>query len=459
MSHFDTSFLQEDFARRSRILPILDAALDAVDPFLAVSRAVHWRADGLQVGERFYRWKDYRRVFLLAFGKAATPMAQAVAHGLGPRLEQGLVITKYGHGPSGASEFQNIEIIEAGHPIPDAMGVAATQRAVDMLRNLTAQDLLITLISGGGSALLTLPAQGITLNDLQQTTDLLLASGATIHEINTLRKHLSQIKGGQLARLAYPATVISLILSDVVGSPLDVIASGPTVPDPTTWKDAWKIVEKYNLIDRLPKSVSQYLKAGLQGLIPDTPKPGDPVFEKVQSYIVGDNAIAAEAALQTAISHGFQALILTTFLQGEAREVAQMLVSLGREVVAHHRPLPPPACLILGGETTVTLRGQGKGGRNQELALAAAISLAQIPEGDKMIILSLATDGTDGPTDAAGGFADATTVARGRALGLDAETYLSHNDSYHYLQAVGHALITGPTRTNVNDLMFIFVFE
>ena len=459
MTHFDVRSLHLEMERRNRIFPILDAALDAVDPFQAVSKAIHWDEDGFQIRERFYRWDDYQRVFLLAFGKAATPMAQAVAHGLGPRLEQGLVITKYGHGPSAPTTLEHIEIIEAGHPIPDAMGVAAAQRAANMLRALTAQDLLITLISGGGSALLTLPAANISLNDLQQTTDLLLACGANIHEINTIRKHLSQVKGAQLARLAHPASTISLILSDVIGNPLDVIASGPTVPDPTTWEDAWKIVKKYHLTDQLPDSVSQYLKAGLAGLLPDTPKPGDPIFEKVQTHIVGDNALAAEAALQTAISQGFHAMILTTFLQGEAREVAQMLVSLGREVVAHNRPLAQPACLILGGETTVTLRGEGKGGRNQEIALAAAISLAQIPERDKLVILSLATDGTDGPTDAAGGIADGTTVKRGLALGLDAEAYLANNDSYHYLQAIGHALFTGPTRTNVNDLMFIFIFE
>ncbi len=459
MTHFDVRSLQLEMERRNRIFPILDAALDAVDPFQAVCKAIHWDEDGFQIRERFYRWDDYQRVFLLAFGKAATPMAQAVAHGLGPRLEQGLVITKYGHGPSDPTTLEHIEIIEAGHPIPDAMGVAAAQRAANMLRALTAQDLLITLISGGGSALLTLPAANISLNDLQQTTDLLLACGANIHEINTIRKHLSQVKGGQLARLAHPASTISLILSDVIGNPLDVIASGPTVPDPTTWEDAWKIVKKYHLTDQLPDSVSQHLKAGLAGLLPDTPKPDDPIFEKVQTHIVGDNALAAEAALQTAISQGFHAMILTTFLQGEAKEVAQMLVSLGREVVAHNRPLAQPACLILGGETTVTLRGKGKGGRNQEIALAAAIPLAQIPEGDKLVILSLATDGTDGPTDAAGGIADGTTVKRGLALGLDAESYLANNDSYHYLQAIGHALFTGPTRTNVNDLMFIFIFE
>jgi len=287
---------------------------------------------------------------------------------------------------------------------------------------------------------------------------LLLSCGATIEEINTVRKHLSQVKGGQLARLIYPAQTICLILSDVIGNPLDVIASGPTVPDPTTWADAWQIIVHYELAEQLPQAVRQRLLAGLAGNLPDTPKPGDPVFDRVQTMIIADNATAAAAAQQTAMQQGFHALILSTFVQGEAREVARVLVSLGREIIAHQRPARRPACLILGGETTVTMQGEhGLGGRNQELALAAAIELAQIPEARPMVVVSLATDGTDGPTDAAGGIVDATSVARGLAAGLDARDHLARHDAYPWLKSINDMLVTGPTRTNVCDLYFVFV--
>ncbi len=457
MTHFNLDFLQPDPHRRRRLLPILDAALDAVEPAKAVHRAVRWERDAFWVDGKKYELDAFERIVVLAFGKAATPMAQAVRHGLRHRLDHGLVITKYGHGPDDPRSLAPLTVVEAAHPEPDAQGVAAARRAVEIAASLDENDLLITLISGGGSALLTLPAQGLTLADLQRTTDLLLASGAAIHEINAVRKHLSQVKGGQLARLAHPAPVLSLILSDVIGNPLDVIASGPTEPDPTTWADAWRVIEKYGLEAAIPPAVRERLQAGLAGQLPDTPKPGDPIFQRTHNVIIGDNANAAEAARQAAEAQGFHAAILSTFVQGEAREVAQVLVALGREIVAHARPLTPPACLILGGETTVTLRGRGQGGRNQELALAAGLALAHTPEADPIIILSLGTDGTDGPTDAAGGIADAATVARGAALGLDAQAHLADNNSHPYLQALHDLLVTGPTRTNVNDLMFVFV--
>ena len=458
MTHFRPDILDVDPQRRKRILPVLDAALDAVDPAAAVKRVVRRAGDSLLVADRSYRLRDYKRVFLLAFGKAATPMAQA-ALGLGLRLDDGLVITKYGHGPERPDALAGLAVVEAGHPTPDAMGVAAARRLTEIARKADADDLIITLISGGGSALLTLPAPGLTLADLQRTTELLLACGASIDEMNAVRKHLSQVKGGRLARLAAPATVISLILSDVVGSLLHVIASGPTVPDPTTWADAWAVIEKYHLGERLPAAVRHRLQQGLAGALPDTPKPDDPIFARVQNVIIGDNSIAAEAAQRAAETGGFQAQILSTFVQGEAREVARVLVALGREIVARQRPLSPPACLILGGETTVTLRGRGQGGRNQEMALAAAIELARIPEAGPIVIVTLATDGADGPTDAAGGVADATSCARGEAAGLDARQHLDDNNAYPWLKTIGDLLMTGPTRTNVNDLYFVFVFS
>ncbi|RIK25136.1 MAG: glycerate kinase, partial [Chloroflexi bacterium] len=277
----------------------------------------------------------------------------------------------------------------------------------------------------------------------------------TINEINTLRKHCSALKGGQLARAAAPATLVTLVLSDVVGSPLDVIASGPTVPDTSTWQDAWSVVEKYDLAEKLPPSIVQRLRAGLAGEIADTPKPGDPAFAGAHTLVVADNRVAAEAACKKAAEVGFHPLLLSTYIEGEASVIARVAVALAKEVQASSQPVAAPACLILGGETTVTLGADaGQGGRNQELALAAALGL----EGSTGItVVSLATDGTDGPTDSAGGLADGTTVARGQALGLDAADHLRRHDAYPYLQAVQDLLVTGPTQTNVNDLVFVFV--
>jgi hydroxypyruvate reductase len=455
------SITTNDPQRRRRVVPVLQAALEAADPAAAVRRHLSRREDALQVGER-----SYRHVYLLGFGKAAVPMAEAAAQVLGDRLAAGAVVTKTGHGLLAGAALGMVEVFEAGHPLPDAAGVAAARQIAQLAAQATADDLVLCLISGGGSALLTLPADGLGLADLQQTTDAMLRCGATIDEINTLRKHLSQVKGGQLARLVAPATLAGLVLSDVVGSPLDVIASGPTVPDRSTWADAWAVVEKYGLDaagtgaagSELPSGVLQRLRRGLSGSLPDTPKAGDPAFTDGQTLVIADNAMAADAARAAAAAQGFDALILSTFVEGEAREVARVLVALGREVVVHARPLPAPACLILGGETTVTLRGQGQGGRNQELALAAALLLDRIPEGPRIVVAALATDGTDGPTDAAGGLVDAATVARGRELDLDAAGYLADDDAYPFLQAVGDLLVTGPTQTNVNDLLFVFVF-
>ena len=455
---FDPRVLAADPARRSRILPILDAALQAVDPGEALRRCVLRQGNDLVAGDVRYALDRFRRVFVVGFGKAAAPMGHAAAEILSDRLTAGVLVTKIGHRGSLGDLPHEIALLEAAHPVPDAAGVAAAQRIADLARQATAGDLILCLISGGGSALLTLPADGLALSDLQATTAALLRCGATIDEINTLRKHLSQVAGGQLARLAAPATLLSLVLSDVVGSPLDVIASGPTVPDRSCWADAWRVVERYRLQATLPAEVIGRLQAGLAGQIPDTPKAGDPAFASTHTLVIGDNAIAAQAAQERAIEQGFNAQILTTFLEGEAREMAKVAVALGREVVAHGRPIAAPACLILGGETTVTLRGHGVGGRNQELALAAAVLLDRLPEREQIIVVSLATDGTDGPTGSAGGLIDGRTASRGRAIGLDAASHLADNNSAPYLEAVGDLLVTGPTHTNVNDLVFVFVF-
>lgn len=452
---FEPSILTPNLQGRQPIIAILKAALQAVDPFQATRAMLERRGNLLIVEGREYDLNRYQRVLVVGAGKAGAPMAQAVEAVLGDRISDGLVVVKTDH----SAPTKHIEIAEASHPRPNDAGVAAGKRILQLANEATQDDLVIALLSGGGSALLVSPAQGLTLADVQMMTDALLASGATIHEVNCLRKHCETLKGGLLARAVAPASLITLALSDVVGSPLDVIASGPTVPDATTWEDAWSIVRRFELEEKLPAPILARLKAGLNGEIADTPKSDDPAFTTTQTIIVADNRVAALAAIQQAKALGYQAQLLTTYLEGEAAQVARVAVALGREVLAHSTPIAPPACLILGGETTVTLGKQpGQGGRNQELALAAAIALAGDHEiTDKITIVSLATDGTDGPTDSAGGIADGNTVGRGNALGLDAESYLRGHNAYPYLQATQDLLITGPTQTNVNDLVFVFV--
>jgi hydroxypyruvate reductase len=381
-------------------------------------------------------------------------MAAALYAILGDRLTGGLVVTRYGHRDP-ALDTGPVEVIEAGHPLPDEAGVAGTQRMAELLGSATGRDLVLAVVSGGGSALLTLPAAGLALVSLQVTTDLLLRSGATIVEMNTVRKHLSQVKGGGLARLAGPATVVGLILSDVVGDPLDVIASGPTAPDVTTFADAWAVLQRYDLIGCVPSAVRERLRAGVEGKLPDTLKPGSTSLNRVHNVVVGSNRLAAEAAVDTAQANGLGAMLLSTFVEGEAREVARVAAALAKEIVRHDRPVPRPACLVWGGETTVTVRGRGRGGRNQELALSAAQSIAGLPG---VLLMALGTDGTDGPTDAAGAVATGETVARAHALGLDPAAHLANNDAYPFFNALDDLIRTGPTGTNVNDLLFLFVF-
>ena len=448
---FDHAILHNDPAVRGRMLAILQAALDAVRPDLAVKAQLHRSGSQLSVAGEQIDLSTCRRVFVLGAGKAGAPMTQAVEDVLGDWITGGLVVVKEGHGgPTG-----HVELVEAGHPVPTDAALAAGERVLSLAHAAEADDLVIVLLSGGGSALLE--ATGASLTDLQALTAALLACGATIGEINCLRKHLSLIKGGQLARAVYPARLVTLVLSDVVGSPLDVIASGPTVPDPTTWDDAWHIVAKYDLAASLPPAVVSRLQAGLAGALADTPKPGDPVFAGSHVVVIGDNRVAAEAAVRRAQALGYNSLLLTTFVEGEAKEIALVVAALAKEIIASGHPLAPPACLILGGETTVTLSGglaPGKGGRNQELALAAALTLDGVPN---ICVASLATDGSDGPTDSAGGIVDGGTVGRGAAFQRSAASALHHHDAYPYLEATGDLLRSGPTQTNVNDLTIILV--
>ena len=407
------------------------AALAAVEPAAAVRAHVRREGDALVV----------------AGGKAAVPMTSAIVDVLGDCLNAAIVVTKRGsrlnlRSNASVAQIADFQILEAGHPVPDEDSVRGAQAIADLAHQATERDLVICLISGGCSALLTLPVPGLTLADLQAITGALLGSGATINEMNTVRKHCSQIKGGNLARLAAPATMVTLILSDVVGDPLDVIGSGPTVPDPTTVADARAVLGRYGIGD------------GDRDRIEETPKPGDPVFERVQHVVVGSNRLAATAAVEQARRLGFNALLLSTYVEGEAREAARVAAALAKAVRAHGDPVPPPACLVWGGETTVTIRGEGKGGRNQELALAAALALDGWPG---VLVMALATDGSDGPTDAAGAVVTGETVSLARARGFDPLAALAANDSYPLFDALGGLIHTGPTGTNVNDLLFVLV--
>ena len=377
-------------------------------------------------------------------------MALAMEELLDARISAGAVVVKYGHG----LPLKTVVIIEAGHPIPDQSGLNGARRIVELLQRSDERGLIFFLISGGGSALLPFPADGLSLADKQQTTETLLKSGATIGEVNALRKHLSRLKGGQLAKLAAPARLISLVLSDVVGDSLEAIASGPTVPDSSTYGDCLQIVRRYGLRSQIPAAVIAYLERGAKGEIEETPKPSSAIFESVQNVLIGSNRMAVAAASRRAEEHGYHTMILSDSLEGESRVVAQSLSTLVKEIARTNHPVSRPACLISGGETTVTVRGDGLGGRNQELALAAAIEIDGL---ENVVVLSAGTDGTDGPTDAAGGIIDGSTLARGRANSIDATSYLRRNDSYHFLQTTNDLLITGPTLTNVMDLQVALI--
>jgi glycerate 2-kinase len=377
-------------------------------------------------------------------------MARTLEELLLYRLTTGLVIVKYGHGVP----LRRTQVVEAGHPIPDQAGLKGTAQMLSLLQECAAADLVLAVFSGGASALLPAPVPPLDLTQKQLTTRLLLECGADIGEINTIRKHLSRSKGGRLARAASPATLVALILSDVVGDRLDVIASGPTVPDASRFGDCLTVVAKYGLASRLPAPVWRYLQEGAAGIHPETPKADDPSFAKVQNVVVGNNRMALQAAREQAEALGFRTLVLSSSLEGEARQVGRALAAVGQEIRGAGRPLAPPACVLAGGETTVTLQGDGKGGRNQELALAAAIAL----DGSSGIsLLSAGTDGTDGPTEAAGALVDGTTCARARAAGMNPADFLARQDAYHFFGALGDLLITGPTGTNVMDIMCLLI--
>lgn len=406
-----------------------------------------------------------RAVTLIAVGKAAPGMARGAIDILGDSVSRGLVVVPRGTDvdlpePAGG----RIEVISAAHPIPDKRSLEAGFRVSDLAREATANEQILVLLSGGASALMTLPAGDLTLSELQATTDLLLKSGASIDELNTVRKHLDDLKGGGLARLAEPAQVTGLVISDVVGNRLDVIASGPLVPDSSSFEDAVDVLKDRDLWLATPESVRLHLMAGVKRergtgstdaevSRAGVARPGV-AWDWVDVEIVGDNQIAAAAAVAEAARHGFSGVLLTTALEGEARDAGRRLAALEQRVRSSHQPTPPPACLVAAGETTVTVTGDGVGGRNQELALSAALELA----GKSGVLLaSVGSDGVDGPTSAAGAWADGDTVERGRQLGLEASGYLESNDAHSFFSALDDLIVTGPTGTNVMDLVLLLV--
>jgi len=434
---------------------IFSKAVAAVDPSKRLEDILRIEKDRLWVNlegdsEKSFELDLFHNIFLIGTGKASASMAQAIEAILGDRISKGMITTKYGH----TLPLKKTILIEAGHPIPDQNGLEGTKKIQRFLKESGPKDLVIFILSGGGSALLPLPMNGIALEEKQEVTQFLLDCGADIKEINTVRKHISQIKGGWLARWAYPSTVLSFILSDVVGDPLDVIGSGPTVPDTSTFEEAWEILKKYDLIKEISPSIKEHLLAGKEGKVVETPKPGDAAFEKVTNNLIGSNILALHAAEKEASSLGFHTLILSSSIVGETREAARFHAALVKEVISSGNPLPRPACIISGGETTVTMKGHGRGGRNQEFALAGAIEISGLKQ---VVLLSGGTDGTDGPTDAAGAIADDTTFKRANSMGLDPKAYLDHNNAYPFFQSLGDLLITGPTHTNVMDVRILLV--
>lgn len=438
--------------RKARALALksLESALNAIDSKQLMKSKLLLKNSLLKVNGCSFDLKKFRNVYVIGGGKASGSMAEALEQILDQYITKGLVNIPHGN----KHKTEIIKLREASHPIPDKSGVEGTRRMLKIAEQAKKEDLVICLISGGGSSLMPLPCDGITINDKRELTNMLLKCGATINEINTVRKHISDFKGGWFAKKAYPATVLNLILSDVVGDPLDFIASGPTVPDSTTFSEAIKVLKKHGLWDKAPASIKKVLSSGEKGLIPETPKANDKAFKKVYNVIIGNNTFASLAALEHLRSATLNTLLLTSSLEGEARHVGVMLASIAREVVTSGNPIPKPAGIITGGETTVTVTGKGLGGRNQEISLAAALRMGVM---DGVVVASLSTDGVDGPTNAAGAIVDGKTMSRAEEMDLNPEEFLAENDSYNFFSKLGDLIFTGPTGTNVNDVSVIVV--
>lgn len=426
------------------------AGLQAVDPVFAVKRTLKLSDSTLDIQGKVYDLNKFDRIIVIGAGKAGSSMSRGLEEIIGDRITFGHVNIKYGH----FDKVSKIYMQEAGHPSPDQSGYDGAKTIFNILKESNEKDFIFFLLSGGGSSLMPLPANGISLTAKQQTTNFLLSCGATIQEINTIRKHISMLKGGRLANIAYPSTLVSLIISDVIGDPLDSIASGPTVPDPTTYADCLTILKKYNIVNKIPEKVLSHINRGAKGLEQETPKSDEIIFEKVQNVIIANNTKAFKEAKKKSIELGYNPLILSTMIEGETKEVAKVHVGIAKEINKSNNPVKRPACILSGGETTVTLHGNGLGGRNQEFALAAAIDIAGM---HNIIVFSGATDGTDGPLNPAGAVADGSTVDRATKLEMNPSDYLANNDSYRFFLKLGDLITTGPTNTNVMDIRIVIV--
>lgn len=426
------------------------AAVRAVEARAATLRALRRTGRTLAVAGRTFDLDAVQAVYVIGCGKASAAMAQAVEMVLGDAITAGVVVTKYGQ----CLPTKTITVREASHPTPDEAGVAATAEVLDLCDAAGPDDLVLCLVSGGGSALFECPVEGVTLADVRETTQLLLHAGAPITALNTVRKHLSAVKGGQLARRVAPAALVTLVLSDVIGDPLDVIASGPTVPDATTFADALDVLDQYGLRGAVPEPVRQHLEAGARGVFPDTPFAGEPFFANTRTAIIANAQRALDAVARAATAAGYPTIVLSNGIEGEASVAARIFAGIACQARTYGQPLPGPCCVLAGGETTVTVHGSGVGGRNTEFALAAALALRDT---DGIVIGSLATDGGDGPTDAGGAVATSHTVARARTAGMDAAAFLRNNDAYTFFARAGGLVSPGPTNTNVNDLMIALI--
>lgn len=435
--------------RRQIAEQIFLSGIDSVLPDKLLRNAMTSDGFSLRIGHLNISLENVKNIYVIGAGKASAFMASEVENILGNRISGGHVIVKYGF----TSAVKSIKITEAGHPFPDSNGFKATQSILELVREADSDDLVICLLSGGGSSLLCDTPEGLKADDLTMVNKLLVNSGASIHEINAVRKHLSGVKGGQLAKIVYPATLVSLILSDVHGDALDVIASGPTAPDPTTYVDAIEVLERFNLKSSLPSEIIEFLYDGAIGKRTDTPKPGDKIFEKTHNLIIGSNRFALEAARKKAMELNINAVIFDNELQGDANSVAEHLVdtALGFK---NDSDEVKPVCILFGGETTVRMTGKGSGGRNQHLALLCAEMLKDLPG---ITILCAGTDGNDGPTDAAGAVVDSDTLAFASSKRLDSGKYLKEFNSYNFFRKSGGHIMTGPTLTNVMDIVIIIV--
>ena len=454
-------FMNRIFIRNNKLgtdaCEILAKVVESIDAYDCVYENIHLDGDKLHIGNKLIHINDFDRGFLIGFGKAAVQMAKAVLDKLGTFLITASVITKDNKFQAEQKNYDNLTVYLGGHPIPTTASVTGTQAIMKDLPPLTARDLVFVVISGGGSALFMDPVESVRLDELQQMTQVLLNCGADINEINTLRKHLDRVKGGHLAERLKPAFVESLILSDVIGDPLDMIASGPTVEDPTTFDDALSILKKYQIKEKIPKSILTVLQNGCEGKIQETPKPGQLPSDRVHNHLVGTNFIAAEAARCQATALGYNTVIVSTHLTGLTEHLANFIRSILQTQLAHNHPIDKPACLIFGGEPTVNVIGDGLGGRNLDLTLRMVIKIAEM---QNVLFVSFATDGDDGPTDAAGAVTDGFVFRDGKDLyGLDVHSFISNNDSYHYFEKVGGLIKTGATGSNVNDVIFLLIDE